>query len=107
MIPVKFQEGNKVWLEGCNLKLHYPSRKFAPRRFRPFVVKAKTSPVNYRLTLPDEWKMHNVFHVDLLTKYVKTEAHGPNYERPPPDMIEGEEEWEVEGILKAERKGQN
>ena len=44
-------------------------------------------------------KIHNVFHVDLLTQYRETNAHGPNYERPAPDVIEGEPEWEVESIL--------
>jgi hypothetical protein len=46
-------------------------------------------------------KIHPVFHVDLLTKYRETEAHGPNYERPTPDIIEGEPEWEVEKIIKS------
>ena len=44
-------------------------------------------------------KVHNVFHVDLLTSYRETDAHSPNYDRPPPDVIEGEPEWEVEAIL--------
>jgi hypothetical protein len=30
--------------------------------------------------------------------YVKTVEHGENYSRPPPDMIEGEEQYEVEAI---------
>ena len=50
-------------------------------------------------------KIHNVFHVDLLTRYRETDAHGPNYERPPPDVIEGEPEWEVETILNSRRYG--
>jgi hypothetical protein len=44
-----------------------------------------------------------VFHVDLLTLYVETEFHGPNYMRPPPDLIDGEEEYKVESILKSRR----
>jgi hypothetical protein len=43
--------------------------------------------------------------VDLLTPYVKMEFHGPNYTRPPPDLINGEEEYEVESILKSRRYG--
>jgi hypothetical protein len=46
-------------------------------------------------------KIHPVFHVDLLTRYRETAAHGPNYERPAPDIIEGEPEWEVEKIIKS------
>jgi Chromo (CHRromatin Organisation MOdifier) domain len=46
-------------------------------------------------------KIHPVFHVDLLTQYRETEAHGPNYEWPPPDIIDGEPEWEFEKIIKS------
>jgi hypothetical protein len=46
-----------------------------------------------------------VFHVDLLTPYVETEFHGPNYTRPPPDLVDGEEEYEVESILKSRHHG--
>ena len=44
-------------------------------------------------------KIHPVFHVDLLTHYRETIAHGLNYEKPPPDIIDGEPEWEVEKII--------
>jgi hypothetical protein len=46
-----------------------------------------------------------VFHVDLLTPYIETDFHGPNYTRPPPDLIDGEEEYKVESILKSRRYG--
>ena len=53
----------------------------------------------YKLKLPDQWKIHDVFHMDLLSPYMETEEHSPNFEKPPPDLIEGEEEWEVSKIL--------
>ena len=43
-------------------------------------------------------KIHNVFHVDLLMPYKETEAYGTPYTRPPPDLVEGEEEYEIESI---------
>jgi Chromo (CHRromatin Organisation MOdifier) domain len=30
--------------------------------------------------------------------YTETQSHGPNFTRPPPDLIDGEEEYEVEQI---------
>jgi hypothetical protein len=52
-------------------------------------------------------KIHLVFHVNLLTRYRETDAHGPNYERPPPEIIEGEPEWEVEKIINSRLHGCN
>ena len=101
LIPIDLDEGEQVWLEGRNLKTHHPTTKLAPRRYGPFLVDRKLSPVTYRLTLPPSMKIHPVFHVDLLTRYRETEAHGPNYERPPPDIIDGEPEWEIEKIIKS------
>jgi len=40
-----------------------------------------------------------VFHASLLSPYHKTTAHGPNFSRPPPELIDGEEEYQVEQIL--------
>ncbi len=39
--------------------------------------------------------MHNVFHIDLLIPYVETQAYRQSYPQPPPDIIDGEEEYEV------------
>ena len=96
---MNFEEGEQVWLEGHNLKTHHPMAKLAPRRYGPFPINKKLSPVTYRLSLPSSMKIHPVFHVDLLTRYQETTAHGPNYEWPPPDIIDGEPEWEVEKII--------
>jgi Chromo (CHRromatin Organisation MOdifier) domain len=73
--------------------------KLAPRRYGPFHITSKVSNVAYRLKIPEKWKIHNVFHVSLLTPYKETEKHGPNFLEPPPDLIDGKEEWEVEEIL--------
>ncbi len=63
------------------------------------------SPVNYRLKLPTQWKIHDVFHIDLLTPYHETTLHGPNYSRPPPDLVEDQEEYEVKKVLDLHRVG--
>jgi hypothetical protein len=31
--------------------------------------------------------------------YKETELHGPNETRPPPDLVEGQEEYEIEAII--------
>lgn len=57
------------------------------------------SPVVYRLQLPPSWKVFDTFHVSLLSPYKETEQHGTNFLEPPPEVVEGTEEYEVEVIL--------
>ena len=59
----------------------------------------------YQLILPPQWKIHDVFHADLLTPYHETELHRPNFTMPPADLIDGEEEYEVEEILQLRKFG--
>jgi hypothetical protein len=63
------------------------------------------SAVNYRLELPTQWSIHPVFHIDLLTPYRETIMHGPNFTRPTPELIDGEEEYTVEKILDSRHFG--
>ena len=44
-------------------------------------------------------KTHDIFHAKLLYLYKETEEHRENFTKPPPDLIDGEQEWEVEQIL--------
>ena len=91
--------GDKVWLEATHLRLHYPSRKLAPKRHGPFEIVQVLSPLTYKLQLPSTWRIHDVFHASLLSPYRSTEPYSPTFSLPPPDIINNEEEYEVEAIL--------
>jgi len=56
-------------------------------------------PVTYRLKLPDQWWIHPVFYASILSPYLETKTHSPNFLQPSPDFIEGEEEYEVKAII--------
>jgi hypothetical protein len=101
----RYKAGDQVWLEGHNLHTKQPAAKLAPRRHSPFAIIQVMSPVSYRLDLPPQWKIHPVFHIDLRTPYRETEVHGVNYQCPPPELIDNEEEYEVEAILDSRRMG--
>ena len=100
-----YKEDDQVWLEGTNLKTLYPTAKLGPKRYGPFKVVKQLSNAIYQLEIPWQWKIHNVFHANLLTPYKETELHGPNFTRPPPDLINGEPEYEVEKIIDAQPRG--
>ena len=94
-----YQKGDKVWLEATNLHTTHPTKKLGPKRYGPFKVLEAVRHVNFRLELPVHWKIHNVFHAKLLHPYKEMMEHGENFMEPPPDLIEGVAEWEVEKIL--------
>src|ERR1700759_2310956 len=103
--PFTFKEGDLVWLENRHLKIPYPSSKLAPKREGPFKIEKVLGRHVYQLKLPFQWGKHPVFNATLLTPYHETDEHGPNYIKPPPDLIDGEEQYEVETILAHRRKG--
>ena len=100
-----YEEGDQVWIEGTNLKTLYPSAKLSPKRYGPFKVLKRLSNAVYQIDTPRHWKVHNVFHANLITPYKETELHGPNFARPSPELVEGEEEYEVEKILDMKPRG--
>ena len=100
-----YQENDQVWIEGTNLKTLYPTAKLGPKRYGPFKILKQMSPAVYQVEIPKHWKIHNVFHANLLTPYKETELHGPNFTRPPPDLVDGEEEYEVEKIIDMKQMG--
>ena len=95
-----YAQGTLVWLEGVNLHTHYPTSKLVPKRYGPFPIKKVLSDVSYELELLAQWKIHPVIHANLLMPYKETALHSPNFTRPPPDLIDGEEEYEAEEVQK-------
>ena len=91
--------GEWVWLEAKHLALPYASAKLAPKCHGPFQITKEISPVAYQLALPRAWMIHNVFHSSLLTPYKETHKHGAQFQHPPLELIDNEEEYEVEQII--------
>jgi hypothetical protein len=97
-----FKENNQVLLEAINLQTTHLKAKLAPQHYGLFKV-IWVSPTNCKLDLLPHMKIHPVFHNSLLKPYHKTKEHGPNHEKPAPEIVNSEEEhYEIEAILMAQ-----
>ena len=95
-----YNQGDWVLLDSNNLRLPQDS-KLRPRFIGPFQIDKVLSPANYRLHLPQSWRVHPTFHVSLIRRY-----HDPNSDfnnrsrQAPPTFIAGSEpDYCVEHIL--------
>ena len=89
--------GQPVLLSTKNLKFkHTRTRKLLPRFIGPFPIVQEVSSVAFRIRLPKTLRVHDVFHVSMLKPY----KEGGTVQPPPlPEIIDGEEEYEVEAVL--------
>ena len=102
---IPFKKGDQVWLDSRNLKTTY-HKKMEPKREGPFTITDILGPVTYRLKLPITWRIHNVFHATLLRPYKENDTYGTNFTEPPPELLKGEEVYEIETILNHRKRGQ-
>jgi hypothetical protein len=97
-----YKVGDMVWLSAKNLRTQRPSVKLDHKNEGPYKVLEKVGATSYRLQIPEETKIHPVFHSNLLRLDREDPLPGQNQPPPGPVIIdEGEEdeEYEVERIL--------
>jgi Chromo (CHRromatin Organisation MOdifier) domain len=99
--PITYKEGQKVWLDISNFTSERPSKKLDHRRYGPFNILEKCGSSSYRLKLPKTWKIFPIFNEALLTLYAPPSfpSQQPEHDRPPPEIIDNDEEYEIEEIL--------
>ena len=98
-----FQTGDKVWLRLRNIKTDRISKKLDWLNAKYEIIEA-IGTHSYRLDTPPG--IHNVFHTSLLKRAATDPLPSQtkdDYQPPAVISQEGEEEWEIERILK-ERK---
>jgi hypothetical protein len=109
---VEFAVGSWVWLR----LLHRPVAsldtkgrgKLGPRFYGPFRILERVGSVAYKLELPTNARLHNVFHVGLLKPYHGTTPSGPGVLPPtrhgracpqPAKIIKGRLAWGIQELL--------
>ena len=99
--------GDWVFLSIRNLRMfapHLPS-KLKRRWVGLFTIAKGVSPVAFRLNLPPGWQIHPIFHASNLKAYNRHPEFEREVEPPPPKLVDGNLEYEVEAILRHRGKG--
>lgn len=109
--PVDFIVGDLVMLNTRHISLaahsNRPSAKLEPLFAGPFKIIEQINNNAFKLELPATMKIHPVFNTNLLKPYKEPpeEFSSRAPPRPPPDVIDGAEEYEVERILDSKKFG--
>ena len=93
--PVEYAPGDLVWFNRKNLHLRHPSRrhKLVPRFLGPMRIVELVGRSAVRLDMPASLHVHPTVSVQLVKPYVPRDGV-----EPPPLIINGEEEYEIEAI---------
>ena len=102
----KYKPGDWVYLDVTNVRTTHSSKKLDAKFHGPFKVLSTVGKSAYKLELPVRSTIHNMFHESKLKL-----AHEPQFliqketrPRPPPDIINGNEEHKVEEVKKVHLK---
>jgi len=93
------QSGDMVWLLSRNIRMTRPCKKLDHKKIGPFKILAKIGGSAYKLDLPPSMRIHNTFHISLLELYHNDKFPSQRTQPPPPIIIEGEPEYELEQII--------
>jgi hypothetical protein len=96
---VEYKVGDKVWLLSSNIHTQRPSKKLDWKRLGPYPIVEKIGTQAYKLQLPMSLKVHPVFHVSLLDRYIESDIPGRTQPPPAPVVVNNESEYEVEEVL--------
>jgi hypothetical protein len=103
---IKYKSGDKVLLSLENMKTRRPKAKWSDKRTGPYTIVKEAHPgsESYVLDLPKSWNVYPVFHTSLLTPYRENNIDGRDQVHPPPVIIDGDEEYEIEQIVASRRR---
>ena len=96
----QLERGDKVYLLTRNLRTRRPLKKLDHVRVGLFFIKQPKGPVNYKLELPKDARIHPMFHVLLLKPVDPSTPIQATLNYQPE-----EDEFEVERIIDDKKEG--
>ena len=96
-----FGIGDKVYVSTENMITDEGSKKLSDLRTGPFEIVGTAGDSAFRLKLPPHMKCHSVFNESLLSQWKPDPITTRSPAEPPPVIIDGHEEYEIERILDA------
>jgi len=93
------QPGDMVWLLPRNIRTTRPCKKLDYKKIGLFTILARIGESAYKLDLPQSMRINNTFHISLLELYHDDNLSSQRAQPPPPIIVEGEPEYELEQII--------
>jgi len=101
-VDERIKVGGLVWLSTNDITLPWDkerrTKKLRQKYYGPFEVLQQTSPVSFRLRLPDTSNLFPIFHANLLLPASDVDMHGST-RRTLPALSSEDNTYEVESIL--------
>jgi len=88
-----------VWLLARNVRTTRPCKKLDYKKIGPLKVIGRIGTSAYKLDFPASMRIHNIFNISLLKLHTNNKLRSPQSAPPPPIIIEGEREYELEEIV--------
>jgi hypothetical protein len=94
-----FKQGDMVWLDTQNIKTSH-HKMIGPKREGPFEIMKVIGLVTYQLKLPTTWKISQHVSRHIALPIQRNRSVRGKLPQAPPELIEGEEVYEVEDIIR-------
>ena len=88
-----------------NIKTERPSKKLDHKMIGPYKIKQLVR-LSCQLDLSISIKIHDIFHLSLLWKATNNPLPDQHNNSAPPVIINDKEEWKINDILNARKKGE-
>ena len=99
---VSYEVGDKVWLSSKHIQTTRPCKDLEDKQLGPYTIAEKVG-TSYRLNLPKSWRIHDVFHPQLLRKGADDPLPGQRVPPPKPKAMPEGDEFDVDDILGSRR----